>query len=539
MTSPDSINDREPQVYLVGAGPGDPGLMTRRGEAVLRRADVVFYDFLTNPVLLDLAPSGARRVHVGKRPGSGASVEQASIHQQLIDAAGPGRVVVRLKGGDGFIFGRGGEEAEALLAAGVPFEVVPGLTSAISVPALAGIALTHRERSSVLQIVTGHEDPASPDCSVRWDLLARTPGTLVILMGMARLPAILGVLLAEGMDPATPMAIIHWGSYPRQVSIRTSLAEAAANLSSVRMRAPSIVVLGAVAGSDQALNWFEQRPLFGRRVLLTRPAGTGEAIAEALRAAGAEVAQIPAVRFDAADAEGGASDLIERLGALSSASGWLVAPSPAAIRFLFATLAEAGKDARALAGIRIAVIGAAGAEDLRARGVEPDFVSPTPSAVALAESLPLSEGASEILIAGSANSRPELAEGLRARGFSVRHLTLYSTVPDREGLERIDEALERGAFDDVVVFSPSAAAALSSLRYKLEPDQDAAGPRWVGIGPTTAGAMRELGFRVAAVAAAPTAQGLGQALADASATPQASARVETRPGQTPTDGEDL
>lgn len=539
MTSPDSSNDRDPQVYLVGAGPGDPGLMTRRGESVLRRADVVFYDFLTNPALLDLAPSGARRVHVGKRPGSGESVAQDSIHSQLIEAAGPGRVVVRLKGGDGFIFGRGGEEAEALLDAGIPFEVVPGLTSAISVPALAGIALTHRERSSVLQIVTGHEDPASPDCSVRWDLLARTPGTLVILMGMARLPAILSVLLAEGMDPATPMAVIHWGSYPRQASIRTSLAEAAENLSSVRMRAPSIVVLGAVAGSDQALNWFEQRPLFGRRVLLTRPAGTGDAIAESLCDVGAEVTQIPAIRFEAVDAEGVASELLERLGALSSASGWLILPSPAAIRFFFAALAEAGKDARALGGIRIAVIGAASAEDLRSRGVEADFVPPVPSAAAIAESIPLSEGASEILIAGSANSRPELAQGLRARGASVHHLALYSTVPDREGLERIDEALERGAFDDVVVFSPSAASALSSLRYKPNPEQDAAGPRWIGMGPTTAGAMRELGFSVAAVAAAPTGQGLRQALADASATPRASARVDARSGDTQTDEDEL
>ena len=275
-------------VYLVGAGPGDPGLLTRRGEELLRRADVVVYDRLASRALLDLAPVSAERIDVGKAPGR-AAMTQDEINAVLVERGRAGLETVRLKGGDPFVFGRGGEEAEACIAAGVPFEVVPGVTSAIAAAAYAGIPVTHRGVSTSVTIVTGHEDPAKGTIDTDWDALAKHGGTLVILMGAGHIADIATALIKGGRDAATPVAAVRWGTRPEQRTIRTSLAQVA----DAGIESPSAVVVGDVAALDFA--WFEQRPLFGKRIVVTRAREQASQLRADLEALGAEVIELPSI----------------------------------------------------------------------------------------------------------------------------------------------------------------------------------------------------------------------------------------------------
>lgn len=507
----------EGRVYFVGAGPGDPQLLTRRGEALLRRADVVFYDFLTNEVLLELAPSSAERINVGKRAG-GPAPTQESIHERIIAEARRGRMVVRLKGGDCFVFGRGGEEAQAMIAAEIAFEVVPGVTSAIAVPALAGIPVTHRGVASMLHVVTGHEDPRSPECSVRWDLLAAGGGTIIVLMGAPRLAAIAEVLIGHGMSAKTPAALVQSGAYPNQLSHRLLLGEIAKGPEAARLQPPSLAVIGAVAGMEEALNWFERRPLFGRRIVLTRPANSGPAFGEAMAEAGAQVREFPAVRLEPAS-PGSRPALAEALRALGEVKGWLALPSPAAIRYFFQALAGLGLDSRSLGGVKLAVIGERSARDLAEHGLVADFHPEQATGAQLAASLPLERPSQRILIAGSSRGRPELRDGLRARGFEVFTHDLYTTTPNEPGTAELRRALGAREVDAVAVFSPSAAEAIAA---SLGPDDasDVAAAQWFALGSTTAHAMCRLGFQVGAIVAGPTAEQLIAAMLVARANPQ-------------------
>lgn len=493
-----------PRVYLVGAGPGDPGLLTRRGAAVLQKAGVVFYDSLTHPALLDLAPAGAERIYVGK-PAGDKTITQESINAQLVERARGGATVVRLKGGDSFVFGRGGEEALALLQAGIPFEVVPGLTSAVAAPALAGIPVTHRGVNSVVHVVTGHEDPMSAECSVPWKLLADSRQTIVVLMGTARMEAICQRLFSDGLPSETPVAVVYHGSYPAQKTLRATLGEAVADITKVKLPSPSVIVIGAVAGMDERLNVFEKRPLSGRRIVLTRPETRRGTMLEALRESGAEAENIPVIRFEGCGGQS-SKELVRRLEELRSGSGWLILPSPAAVRFLFELLGAENFDARALAGIRVAVVGAGSADELSNRGLKADFVSEAGTGEALASKLPLGSG-EPVLIAGSSQSRPELADGLRARGGAVGNLALYSTVPHAEGIKTLNAKIADGELDSVVVFSPSAVEAIFS---RAEGSALAAlrGVRWYAIGPTTAEALRGIGVVPAGIAERPNAESL-------------------------------
>lgn len=509
----------EPQVYLVGAGPGDPGLLTRRGEALLRRADVIFYDYLTNAALLDLARPDAERIFVGKRAG-GANPTQESINAAIIAEARKGRMVVRLKGGDCFVFGRGGEEAEALLEAGVRFEVVPGVTSATAVPALAGIPVTHRGVNSVLHIVTGHEDPSDPSCSVDWPLLAKSKDTIVVLMGSGRLASIAQSLVAHGMDRSTSLAVVQWGTYPSQVSVRSTLGEFLADPSHMALSPPSIAIIGRIAASNESLNWFERRPLFGQSVILTRPEESGDEFAESLREAGAAVESIPVIQFDKSPTEVG-EVLISRLHALRKYGLWLILPSPAAVKYLFEALATSGLDARCLGAIRVAVVGERSARDLAALGVKADFIPKTATGAGLAEELPLDAPDQPVIIAGSADSRPELAEGLTRRGFKVEHHTLYQTKPNTEGLARLRERLQAAPAPAIVVSSRSAVKAiwegLGGVGAPIR-QQFLRRLRWFAIGPTTGRALADLGLTAAGIAEEPTAEGLIRAMISANET---------------------
>jgi uroporphyrinogen III methyltransferase/synthase len=466
-------------VYLVGAGPGDPGLLTRRGAALLEQAEVVVYDRLAHPSLLDLAPITAERVNVGKAPGA-VEMDQDGINAVLVDRGATGKTVVRLKGGDPFVFGRGGEEAEALAAAGIAFEVVPGITSAIAAPAYAGIPVTHRGLSTHVTVVTGHEDPAKGTTDTDWSALARAGGTLVILMGAGHLADIAARLIDGGRAPDTPVAAVRWGTTPGQQTIRSTLAEVA----DAGVRAPSAIVVGRVAALDLA--WFEARPLFGRTVVITRAREQASTLRTRLELLGAEVVELPTILVEPIEFSLPALDAYD----------WLVVTSANGVDSLFDRgLAPAGLDARALAGLRVAAIGPGTAAALSRRGIRPDLVPERFVAESLVDAFPAPDagptGPARVLVARAEQARDVLPEGLEAAGYAVDVLAVYRTVraePAPEDLERV----RAGRVDAVTFTSSSTVTGFCDLVGSLSDPQ----PRVVSIGPVTSRSAVERGLRV-------------------------------------------
>jgi uroporphyrinogen III methyltransferase / synthase len=480
-------------VALVGAGPGDPGLLTRRGAELLAAADVVIYDRLGTDALLDLAPATARRISVGKSPGS-ADASQDQINALLVEHGRAGHAVVRLKGGDPFVFGRGGEEAEALAAAGIPFEIVPGVTSAIAAPAYAGIPVTHRGLSTHVTIVTGHEDPTKGRTDVDWARLAAAGGTLVILMGAAKLPAIAAELLAAGLAPDTPLAAVHAGTRPEQRTTRATLGTAA----DLSVAPPAAVVVGAVAALDLA--WFEQRPLFGRTVVVTRAREQASELRSRLTQLGGCVIELPAIRIDPLPVVLPPLDGVD----------WLVLTSANGVAALFERgITPAGRDARVLAGVRVAAIGPGTAAALARYGVRADLVPDRYVAEALLAAFPAPNGADRrVLVARAEQARDLLPDGLRQLGYDVDVLPLYRTraaEPDPAILDQV----RRGQVDAITFTSSSTVRNFVELVGPLDPQ-----PRVVSIGPITSTTARELGLRVDAEATTHTIDGLVTALLD-------------------------
>jgi len=474
-------------VYLVGAGPGDPGLLTVRGAELLRRAEVVVHDRLSAEQLLDLAPPEALRIDVGKSPGN-ARVPQEGINALLVEHGSSGKEVVRLKGGDPTVFARGGEEALALADAGIPFEIVPGITSAIAVPAYAGIPVTQRFSSTSFTVVTGHEDPSlGEDGTVDWDAVARVGGTIVILMGVGRLRAITDRLLAAGRHADTPAAAITWGTRPEQRTVRATLA----TLADQEIASPATIVIGAVAGLDLA--WFERRPLFGRTVVVTRARAQASSLLARLRELGAEAVEVPAIRIDD-PADGGAAlrDAAARLGTYD----WVVVTSPNGAERLLAEL----RDARAFGAARVAAIGPGSADALRASNVQADLVPERFVAEGLLEVFP--DGPGRVLIARAAEARDVLPEGLRERGWAVDVVEAYRTVQGRPTAEELAAV----AAADVVTFTSS-----STVRNFLAVC-DVVPPVVACIGPVTADTAREHGLTVDVEAEVHTIDGLLDAL---------------------------
>ncbi|MCJ7436404.1 MAG: uroporphyrinogen-III C-methyltransferase [Acidimicrobiia bacterium] len=482
-------------VWLVGAGPGDPGLLTRRGAEVLATADVVVHDRLANPVLLDLAPPDALRVSVGKAPGN-VEMDQERINALLVEHGTAGKRVVRLKGGDPFVFGRGGEEAEALMAAGVPFEVVPGITSAISAPAYGGIPVTHRGLSTHVTIVPGHEDPEKGRTDVEWEALARVGGTLVILMGAAGLADIAARLIAGGRAPETPVAAVRNGTRPDQQTVRATLATIAA----AGVRAPSAIVVGDVAALD--LGWFETRPLFGKRIVVTRAREQASELRLQLEALGAEVLELPAIRVEPVDFE------LPALGRYA----WLVFTSANGVRAFFERgLDAAGLDARALGGLRLAAIGPGTAAALEARGLRPDLIPDRFVAESLLEGFPAPGAPGEpVLLARAEQARDVLPEGLGERGYLVDVLAVYRTVP-AEPDPSVVEQIRAGKVDALTFTSSSTVTNFVDAIGELTGPQ----PLVISIGPVTSATASERGLRVDAEADPHTIEGLVRAVAEA------------------------
>ncbi len=495
-------------VYLIGGGPGDPGLLTVRGRDILARADVVVYDFLANEALLEHARADAEVIFMGRR-GGGATRPQAAINTILIDRARAGRLVARLKGGDPFLFGRGGEEALAMAEAGVPFEIVPGITSALAVPAYAGIPVTHRDLASSVAIITGHEDPEKGESLVDWARLAPGTGTLVILMATAFLDRISAALIAGGRAPSTPAAVIRWGTRPSQQTVMAPLGEIARAVLLAGIGPPTVLVVGEVARLRERLRWFEARPLFGRRILVTRAREQAGALMERLREEGAEVIGFPVIAFR--DPEDG-GPLDRAIGGLAEYDGVLFTSANAVDRF-FARVRHAGRDARALAGKIVGAIGSETAAALERCGVRPDVVPESFVAEGLAEAL-AARGSLEgkrFLLPRAREAREAVPERLARAGARCDVVEAYRTVPPEGAGARLEAVLEEGI--DVVTFTSSSTVRnFAALLPEGRAASMLAGTVVACIGPITAQTALDLGIKTDVLAPAYTAADLAQAL---------------------------
>jgi len=485
-------------VYLVGAGPGDPGLMTARSLELIASADAIFYDRLIPPGALDGAREDAELLYVGKSPDvpvvrgryrsltTGTSVPQEEINERLIEAARAGKSVVRLKGGDPFVFGRGGEEGEALRAADVEFEVVPGITAGVAASAYAGIPVTHRDEASAVAFVTGHEDPEKEESALDWEALARFPGTLVFYMGVKRLAANASALVDAGRDPEEPAAAIERGTMAGQRTVVATLATLGEAVEREGVGAPALIVVGPVVGRREELAWLERRPLHGRRVVVTRARAQASGLAATLRSLGAEVVELPAIRIEPRLE----SDEVRQ--AVESAGDYALVclTSPNGVHLLFEALGAASLDARALSGATVAAIGPGTARELARHGIVADVVPERFVAEALVEALAgVDVAGRRALVARAAEARDVLPDALRERGAEVDVVALYETVreePDAEAIEAAQSA-------DYVTFTSS-----STVRNLTEAlgDRFPNGARVVSIGPVTSEAARACGLEV-------------------------------------------
>jgi uroporphyrinogen III methyltransferase/synthase len=488
-------------VYLVGAGPGDPGLMTTRSVELLATADVIVHDRLIPSGALEGVRSGAELIYAGKGPGD-VAIPQDEIEGLMVERARAGRSVVRLKGGDPFVFGRGGEEGEALARAGIPFEVVPGVTAGVAAPAYAGIPVTHREDASAVAFVTGHEDPAKGDSAIDWDALASFPGTLVVYMGVKRMGEIIERLIASGRDAREPAAAIERGTLPGQRTIEAKLGDLAATATASELRAPAVMVVGPVASRREAIAWLERRPLFARRVVVTRARAQASGLARAVAALGAEVVELPAIRIESRLD----SDEVRRAADEIYSYALVCLTSPNGVRLLFEALANAGRDARALANATVAAIGPGTAEALREHGVIADVVPERSVTEALVEALAdVDVSGRPVLVARAAEARDVLPDALRERRAEVDIVALYETVA-----ENPDPAVVEAAQDaDYVTFTSS-----STVRNFLDAVGDRFPPRArvASIGPVTSEAAREAGLEVHVEAERHDPDGLVEAL---------------------------
>ena len=436
------------KVTLVGAGPGEAGLLTVKGRAALEGAEVVVYDRLVGPEILALMPEGAKKIDVGKT-ASRHPVPQGQINEVLVEEARAGHNVVRLKGGDPFLFGRGGEELEALSAAGVDFEEVPGITSAIAAAAYGGIPVTHRNYSSSLHIVTGRAKAGEP-LSIDFDALVRTRGTLVFLMGVAALPEITAGLLEAGMDGGTPAAMVENGTLPGQRRCDATLDTLEARAREMDIQSPALIVVGEVCRLAEALCWFERRPLHGKRIVVTRSKLRAGTICARLRALGAEVIEFPCIETVPIDPCPAMDAAMENIGDYE----WLVFTSPAGVEAFWARLRRTGRDARCLGGVRLAVTGPATAEALENCGLVPDLMPGTYSGAQLGESLAKGTGGRVLLLRAEEASHA-LTDALEAAGIPYDDVAVYRTRYGNPRSQALREALEAGRIDFVTFTSAS------------------------------------------------------------------------------------
>lgn len=484
------------KVYLVGAGPGDPGLITVRGKRLLQKAEVIFYDYLASTKLLKHVPSDAEFIYVGKKGGVKHTHTQEEINQMLVDHARSGKTVVRLKGGDPFIFGRGGEEVEKLFAAGVPFEIVPGVTSATAAATYAGIPITHRDYTASVAFLTGHEDPTKESSNVKWEKLATGAGTIVVYMGIKNLPIIVEKLIKYGRDPKTPVAVVRWASTPQQRSVVGTLETITEVVRDAGIKPPSLIIVGEVVNLRDTIDWYEKRPLFGKKIVVTRTREQASEVVAGLEEYGANCVECSTINIKPVDSYEVLDGEIERL----KEYHWVLFTSLNGVKYFFDRLYEKGMDARDLKGPDVAAIGKATADLLLSYGINADLIPNTFTGEGLASSLlDLGVEGRNILIPRALHGREILPETLRGAGAQVTVAPVYQNCPaegDQEAVRKI--LLDDGV--DMVTFTSSStvrnflsmvgAANEDELKDMLRDVKIAA------IGPITAKTVTDNGLEV-------------------------------------------
>ncbi len=481
-------------VYLIGAGPGDPGLLTVKGRDILGRADVIIYDYLANVSFLEYCRDDAEIIYVGKKAGD-HTLPQEKINELIVAKAQAGKVVARLKGGDPYIFGRGAEEGEELLEAGIDFEVVPGITSAIAAPAYAGIPLTHRKYASSVSFITGHEDPTKGESVHNWEALAKGTSTLVFFMGVKNLPHITANLIQAGMNPKTPAALVRWGTTCRHISMTSTVETIAEDAVKQGIKPPSLLVVGKVVGLHDRLNFFEKRPLLGKGVVVTRARQQASGLVALLGDLGACCYEFPTITIKPLDDYAPVQKTIASL----ESYDWLLFTSVNGVVHFWKQLRAAGKDARALGGKHIAAIGPATAKELEVRGLYADFVPEKYVAESVVEGLlALGIKGKQILVPRARKAREVLPEGLREAGCVVDVVPVYETVLAQDGKADVLNGLENGEIHCLTFTSSSTVENFFSL---VEPEVIkgfvAKGLAIAVIGPVTAKTLERYGFSAA------------------------------------------
>jgi uroporphyrinogen III methyltransferase/synthase len=502
---------RHAKVYLVGAGPGNPGFLTLRGAAVLAEADVVIYDHLAHPRLLDLAPRQAQRIRAGKSVGH-CTMTQDQIHQALIENARAGRTVVRLKGGDPLLFGRGAEEALFLQAAGIPFEIIPGVTAGLGATSYAGIPVTHRGLSSAVAYVTGHRDPEAVSTrldGLDWPALARFPGTLVVYMGVTHLAAICRTLIREGMSAETPAAIIASGTLPWQQTLVATLSTIAALAQQEGIRPPALLVVGPIVALRNRLTWYDRLPLFGQRILVTRPPDEASKAAAHLEALGAEVLCAPTVQVRPITDPGPLDAAIDRLPDYH----WLVFTSSNGVRFFLERLLQTGRDLRVLGHLKLAAIGPVTAEALAGYHLRADLVPEEFRSESLAVALGQAAEGSRILLARADRGRTLLKDELQHLA-DVDQVAVYHNV-DAESLpDHVLMRIEAGTIDWVTLTSSAIASRFHALLSDTARQRIGQEVRLASLSPVTSATVAHLGWPVALEASVFTWEGLVDSLVE-------------------------
>ncbi|MBF0302437.1 MAG: uroporphyrinogen-III C-methyltransferase, partial [Desulfamplus sp.] len=520
------MNTKKGRVYLIGAGPGDPKLITIRGMECIQKADVVVYDYLAAPALLKYARKDAQIIYVGKKGGD-HTMSQDKINQLLADKGKQGLIVARLKGGDPFIFGRGGEEAEALIEAGVPFEVVPGVTSAVAAPAYAGIPLTHRDYTSSVSLITGHEDPLKEESSIRWDTLAQSGSTLVFFMGVKNLPNICEQLIKNGKPSDTPVALVRWGTTPKQQTVSGNLSNIVQKVAEAKLKPPSLIVVGDVVSLREQMQWFERRPFHGKRIVVTRAREQASDLVAALTELGADCIEIPTIKVVAPIDNTPLERAIENI----KTYDWLIFTSVNGVKFFFDTLFKMGKDVRVLGHLKCACIGPVTKEELRSHGIITDILPESYRAESIVEAFKgvNSQGVTiqgeridikgkRILLPRAKEARSVLPDELQKMGAVLDEVTAYVTEQVTEAKDELLKLLEKGGDDDnrgidIVTFTSS--STVKNFKALLPQDSFAElmkGVTIACIGPITADTAVTEGFKPDIIATEYTISGLVDAM---------------------------
>jgi uroporphyrinogen III methyltransferase/synthase len=505
------MSSKTGHVHLVGAGPGALGLVTLRARELIERADVLISDYLSNPEMLRWARSDAEIIYAGKS-GSSHTLTQDEINALLVGRARSGKQVVRLKGGDPYVFGRGGEEAQVLVDAGIPFEVVPGVTSAIAAPAYAGIPVTHRDFASMVTFITGHEDPTKPGSALDWRQLAHLRGTKVFLMGIERLREIAQRLIDEGADPATPVALVRWGTTPRQESLEGTLATIADLAEKQGFKAPAVTVVGDVVKLRNELNWYEALPLFGQRIVVTRTRRQAGALTKRLTQLGADVLEIPTIRIVPLPLD---ENRQGKLKVFSNHFDWVVFTSPNAVELFFDEFFKNASDIRDLGPVKMAAVGPATAKkitDLRLHiDLQPGIFTSEKLAEAFSGDMISSM---RFCLPQGCLAHPALAGHLRANGGSVEEWVLYDTQPEPEDPTGVRARYRREGAHWITFTSSSTVENWHAL--DLQPEAATPVPQAVSMGPVTSATLNTLGYEIAAEAPESTIDSLVETICNLS-----------------------